>query len=142
MSRPPYRALRILLAALALLFAAGGLLLIFASKPFLWRVLLRPPESEITTLFLLMTKEFGGAALGFSLMLFFASRDPVRNVAIVNACIVGLCILAFTPLLSLYTLDVRALYPASWVWARSLVRLALAAVLLCLRPREAPAAQG
>jgi len=37
-----------------------------------------------------------------SVLFFFASRDPVRNVAIVNGLIVGLCILAITPLLSLY----------------------------------------
>jgi hypothetical protein len=34
-----------------------------------------------------------------SVLFFFASRDPVRNVAIVNGLIVGLCILAITPLL-------------------------------------------
>ena len=40
--------------------------------------------------------------LMLSVLFFFASRDPVRNVAIVNGLIVGLCILAITPLLSLY----------------------------------------
>jgi len=71
-----------------------------------------------------------------SVLFFFASRDPVRNVAIVNGLIVGLCILAITPLLSLYTLDVRRLYPGYLIWGRSLLRLALAAVLYFLRPRE------
>jgi hypothetical protein len=74
-------------------------------------------------------------------LLFFAWRDPVRNVAMIDVMIVGLCVLAVTPLLSLYTLDVRAIYPASWFWARSLVRLALAALLYYLRPREALSAQ-
>jgi hypothetical protein len=69
-------------------------------------------------------------------MLFFAYRDPARNVAIVNAFIVGLCVLAITPLLSLYTLDARRLYPGYLIWGRSLVRLALAALLFYLRPRE------
>ncbi len=46
-----------------------------------------------------------------SVLLFFASRDPVRSVAIVSGLIVGLCVLAITPLLSLYTLDIRRLYP-------------------------------
>ncbi|HET8922959.1 MAG TPA: hypothetical protein VFN26_08185, partial [Candidatus Acidoferrum sp.] len=63
-------------------------------------------------------------------------RDPVRNVAIVSGLIVGLCILAITPLLSLYTLDIRRLYPGYLIWGRSLIRLALAAVLYFLRPRE------
>jgi energy-converting hydrogenase Eha subunit E len=96
----------------------------------------------MSTLFLFLVKELGGATLAFSLMLYLAYRDPVRNVAIINAVIVGLCILAFTPLLSLYTLDIRAVYPASLVLVRTLVRLVLAALLFYLRPRQAPVAQG
>jgi hypothetical protein len=34
----------------------------------------------------------------------------------IDVMIVGLCVLAITPLLSLYTLDVRAVYPASCGW--------------------------
>ena len=71
-----------------------------------------------------------------SLLLYFAWRDPVRNVAIIDALIVGLCILAVTPLVSLWTLDVRRLYPGYIIWGRCLVRLALAPVLYFLRPRE------
>jgi hypothetical protein len=140
MTSARFRALRILLLAFSLLTALGGLVMIFSSKPLLLRLLLRPPESEITTLLLLMMKELGGGTLAFSVMLFLAYRDPVRNVAIVNACIVGLCILAVTPLLSLYTLKAPLIYPASWHWARSLGRLVLAGVLYYLRPREAPTA--
>ena len=76
-----------------------------------------------------------------SVLIFFASRDPVRNVAIVNALIVGLCILAITPLLSLYTLDTRRLYPGYLIWARSLIRLALAVVLHFMRPRQSARGQ-
>ena len=100
------------------------------------RLLLRPPETEVSTLLLFLMRELGGLALMLSVLFFFASRDPVRNVAIVNGLIVGLCILAITPLLSLYTLDVRRLYPGYLIWGRSLIRLALAAVLYFLRPRE------
>ena len=100
------------------------------------RLLLRPPETEVSTLLLFLMRELGGLALMLSVLFFFASRDPVRNVAIVNGLIVGLCILAITPLLSLYTLDVRHLYPGYLIWGRSLIRLALAAVLYFLRPRE------
>ena len=71
-----------------------------------------------------------------SLMLFFASRDPVRNLAIVNAMIAGLGILALTPLLSFYMLDIQKIYPGHLVWGRSLVRLAIAALLYLLKPRE------
>ena len=101
------------------------------------RLLLRPPETEVSTLLLFLMRELGGLALMLSVLFFFASRDPVRNVAIVNGLIVGLCILAITPLLSLYTLDIRRLYPGYLIWGRSLIRLAMAAVLYFLRPREA-----
>ncbi len=132
----PYRALRIILGIFSVLTAIGGLVIIFSGRPLMMRLFLRPPESEVSTLLLFALKEMGGFVLMLSAMLFFAYRDPARNVAIVNAFIVGLCILAFTPLWSLYTLDIRHLYPAYLIWGRSLVRLALAALLFYLRPRE------
>ncbi len=137
MSQPTYRMLRIVLGFLSLLLAIGGVLLIFSSKSLIMRAFMHPPESEISTLLLAAVKEMGGLALMVSMMLFLASRDPERNVAIIEGLTAGLCILAITPLVSLYTLDVGRLYPGYLVWGRSLVRLALAAVLYYLRPREA-----
>ena len=131
----PHRTLRIILGIFSLFTAAAGLLFILSGKPLVMRLFLHPPETEISTLLLSMMKELGGLALMVSVLLFFASRDPVRNVAVVNALIVGLCILAITPLLSLYTLDIRRLYPSYLIWGRSLIRLGLAAVLYFLRPR-------
>ena len=136
MSNPPYRALRIILGIFSLFTAAAGLLFVFSGKPLLMRILLHPPETEVSTLLLFMMRELGGLALMLSVLFFFAFRDPVRNVAIVNGLIVGLCILAITPLLSLYILDIRRLYPSYLIWGRSLIRLALAAVLYFLRPRR------
>ncbi len=136
MANPPYRALRIILGIFSLFTAAAGLLFVFSGKPLLMRILLRPPETEVSTLLLFMMRELGGLALMLSVLFFFASRDPVRNEAIVNGLIVGLCILAITPLLSLYMLDIRRLYPGYLIWGRSVIRLALAAVLYFLRPRQ------
>jgi len=136
MSNPPHRALRIILGIFSLFTAAAGLLFVFSGKPLLLRILLRPPETEVSTLLLFMMRELGGLALMLSVLLFLASCDPVRNVAIVNGLIVGLCILAITPLLSLYVLDIRRLYPGYLVWGRSLIRLALTAVLYFLQPRQ------
>ena len=65
---------------------------------------------------------------------------PASNVAIIDALVVGFCILAITPLLSLYTLDIRRLYP-DMIWVRSIGRLALAGILSYLRPRLAFATQ-
>jgi hypothetical protein len=136
MSSPPYRALRIILGIVSVFTAATVLLLVFSGKPLLMRLLLRPPETEVSSLLFFMMRELGGLALMLSVLLFFASRDPVRNVAIVNGFIVGLCILAITPLLSLYTLDIRRLYPGYLIWGRSLTRLAMAVVLYFVRPRQ------
>jgi len=136
MSDRQYRGLRVVLGFLSLLMAIAGVLLIFSSKPLILRLFLHPPEAEISILLLAALKEMGGLALMFGIMLFFASRNPERNVAIIDALMVGLCILAITPLISLYTLDVSRLYPAYAVWGRSLVRLALAAFLYFLRPKK------
>ncbi len=131
-----YRALRIVLRVFSVLILVGSLLMIFSDKSLMMRVLLRPPESEVSTLLLFIIKEMGGSFLMFSVLLFLASRDPVRNVAIIDAVIVGLCALAVTPLISLATLDIGRLYPGYLVWGRSVVRLALAALIFYLRPRE------
>ncbi len=116
MPEPPYRALRILLRMFSLLAALGGLLMIFAGKPLIARIFLRPPEGEVSTLLLSLLKEMGGMELMLGVLLGLASRDPVRNVAIVDALIVGLCILALSPLLSLWTTDIRSMYPAYLLW--------------------------
>jgi hypothetical protein len=128
--------LRIILGIFSLFTAAAGLLLVFSGKPLVMHLVLRPPETEVSTLLLFVMTELGGLALMLSVLFFFESRDPVRNVAVVNALIVGLCVQAITPLLSLYTLDIRRLYPSYLMWGRSLIRLALAAVLYFLRSRE------
>src|SRR5207245_9027409 len=111
MPHPPYRALCIFLRVFSLLAALGGLLMIFAEKPLIVRILLRPPEGEVSTLLLSLLKEMGGLALMLGVLLWLASRNPVRNVAIVDGLIVGLCILALTPLLSLWMTNIRYMYP-------------------------------
>src|SRR5258707_6281302 len=136
MSKPPYRVLRVILGIFSLFTAVGGLILIFSSRPMVMGLFLRPPEAEVSTLLLLVTKEMGGLILMLSVMLLFAYRDPARNVAILDGLTVGLCILAFTPLWSLYTLDVRQLYPSYLIFGRSAVRLVLAAQLFHLRPHS------
>ena len=136
MSHPPYRALVILLGSLSFLMAIGGVVLIVSSKPLIFGLFLHPPEAEVSTLFMFTLKELGGFALMLAVMVFFAARDPVRNVAIIDALTVGLCILAVTPLVSLWMLDIRSIYPGHLIWARSVIRLALAALLYYLRPRE------
>jgi hypothetical protein len=102
MSRPPYRALQVTLRIFSVLLAIGALFMIFSSRAIVVRVFLHPPEVQVSTLLLLVLKEMGGIVLMVSAMLFLASRDPERNVAIIDGLIVGLVILAVTPLLSFY----------------------------------------
>jgi|SRR5437870_4409928 len=136
MSRPPYRGLSIGLRVVSVLIGVGGLLMIFSSRPLILQMFMHPPESEVSTLLLALLKEMGGVMLMLSVMLFLASRDPGRNVAILDALTLGLFVLAITPLLSLKMTDIGKLYPAYLIWGRSLVRLVLAGVLVYVRPRE------
>ena len=136
MARPPYRALSFGLRLASAFVAVGGVFLILAGKPLVLRVFMHPPLSEVSTLLLALLKEVGGLMLMLSVMLFLAARDPLRNLAILDALIVGLCILTITPLLSLKMLDFGTLYPPYWIWGRALIRLALAVVLFYARPRE------
>ena len=136
MLEPPYRALRILLGLFSLLAAIGGLVLIFADRPLMMCILLRPPEEEVSTLLVSLLKEMGGMVLTLAVFLWLAARDPMRNVAIMDGLIAGLCVLAVTPLVSLWMTDIRNLYPAYLLWGRSVLRLAIAALLYWMRPRE------
>jgi hypothetical protein len=137
MSLPRHRVLSVALRILSVLLAIGGLFMIFGSRGLVIRVFFHPPETEVSTLLLFVLKEIGGMVLMVSTMLFLASRDPERNVAIVDGLIVGLVILAVTPLLSLYTVDIQRIYPAHLVWGRSVARLVFAAFFFYLRPRKA-----
>jgi hypothetical protein len=136
MAQSNYRTLQIVLGFFSLLFVIGGVFLLYSKPSVIVRVFMHPPESEVSTLLLAMLKEMGGFAIMLAVMLFFAARDPERNVAIIDGLIVGLCVLAATPLISLYTLDLGRLYPANLLWARSVARLAVAGLLYYLRPRE------
>lgn len=136
MSQPPYRMLQVSLRIFSVLLATGALFMIFGSRGLVIRVFLHPPEAEVSTLLLFLLKEMGGIVLMISAMLFLASRDPERNIAVVDGLIAGLVVLAITPLLSLYRLDIRRIYPGHLIWGRSVVRLVFAAFFFCLRPRE------
>jgi len=69
MLEPPYRALRILLGLFSLLAALGGLLLIFADRSLMVRILLRPREGEVSTLAVSLLKEMGGMVLMLAVFL-------------------------------------------------------------------------
>jgi hypothetical protein len=141
MPNQPYRGLRILLTILSVLLACASLVMIFAGRPLLLRLFLYPPESEFSILLFAVLKELGGFAITISALCYFASRDPLRNVAIIDALIIGLCVLAFTGPLAFYSINLGSIYPSYLVWGRSIARLALAALLVYLRPRESTPAR-
>jgi len=133
MSKPPYRALSFGLRLVSALIAVIAVLMIVSNRPLIMWMFMHPPVSEVSALMLAMVKELGGVMLMVSAMLFFAARDPARNVAIIDAFIVGLCVLSATAVLSARLLD--GLYPSYLIWGKAVIRLALAALLLYVRPR-------
>ena len=135
MTNPPYFVLRVVLFILSLVIAAVGVLMIFGGKTLVMWALMHPPEREVSNLFLMMMKQMGGIFLMLSLMLYWTFRDPVKNIAIFDAFLFGLTILALTPLLSVYTLTLWPPYTVSGLWLKALLRLGFAALLFYLRPR-------
>jgi len=49
MAEPTYRTLRIVLLIFSLLLGVGSLLMILSGKVLMVRILMRPPESEVST---------------------------------------------------------------------------------------------
>jgi hypothetical protein len=90
MSKPPYRGLSVGLRIVSVLIAFVGGFMIASGKPLILWMLMHPPVSDVSPLLLAMIKELGGVMLMVSAMLFFAARHPARNVAIIDAFIVGL----------------------------------------------------
>lgn len=135
MSDPPYRALRIILLGLAILSASEGALMIFGGKSLMIRAFMHPPDYEVSNLFMMMMKQTGGLLVMLGLMLYATFRDPVRNIAILNAFLVGLIILAFTPILTVYTLNLWPPYTPLGLWLKACMKLGVVGLLYWLRPK-------
>jgi hypothetical protein len=135
MSRPAYRGLSIALRILSILLAVGGLLMIFSSRLPRLRVLMYPPESEVSTLLLFLVKELGGLMLMLCVVLWLAARDPARNVAILDGFAAGLRVLAVTPLLAIKMLGLSKLHPPYMSWGPIPGEVALAIILSYLCPQ-------
>jgi len=115
--------------------AKGGLLLFGGT----WAIMRFVPTTrlqDISTLLLMTRREAGILDLAFSVMLFIASRAPDHNAAVSAGVIVGLCLAAVTDVLALRTPDAAHLFSAGATWSHSIVQLAVAALMYCLRPRQ------
>ena len=82
MTNPRYLGLRIVLFIFFIVIAASGVLMILGGKTLVMWAFMHPPEREVSNLFMMMLKQMGGILLMLSLMLYFAFRDPVKNIAI------------------------------------------------------------
>ena len=128
-----HRALRILLLILSVVAGLGGLLVLFgtgfiASKaPTIWFA-----APGFADLFL---KFAGIVAITMAYLAYTASRDPVRYVAFIDAFAFLLIAAAVLDVYGLVVIHTSPFYPAGYVVGRSIVRLALAFVLVALRPR-------
>jgi hypothetical protein len=130
----PHKALRVLLLVVAIVPAPAGVLLLLGSgvvasfAPVGWQF--APVGFAVVLL-----KFIGAVVLALAYLSYAASRDPVRNVAFIDAFIFLLIAAAAIDLYALAVLHAAPFYPPAFVVARSIIRLAIAIVLIVLRPR-------
>ena len=131
---PQYRTLRGLLLALAILAGIGGLVVLFDAR-IIFLALPTPTEAFAHSLIVLLMQGFGAIIIGLAILLYAASRDPVRYIRVIDAFIVMLVLLSGVDVYAAETMHLGGIYPGSLIWARVAFRLILAIVLLSLRPR-------
>ena len=133
---PPsqYRALRSLLLVLAILAAIGGVVLLFDARIIFFAVP-APAEAFAHSLIIILMQGFGALFIGLAVLLYAASRDPVRYISVIDAFIVILVLLSGIDVYAAETMHLGGMYPGYLIWARVAFRLILAIVLLSLRPR-------
>lgn len=127
-------ALSALLWVIAVLVLAGGLLILFATPLIIGLVLPGLPVFSAGAALPMLFKYIAVLALAFAYLLAQAARDPVRYVAVVD-------VMAFLAIAAAIV-DVAAAVTHAWpmhtglIWARAVVRLIVAALLIAWRPRR------
>jgi len=134
-SARPYQTLSFILFALSAVAGLAALVLIFAPGWLLtWAPAgVSPPNTNFEHS---LTASVGVFALVLSYLLCCAARDPVRNVAIVNAMIFFCVAAAALNLYALAVLGLGAFYPAGYLITRAIIQLMLAGVIFALRPKS------
>lgn len=126
------RVLQILLAAIGVLSALAGLILLLATG-WLFSLLALPAEPVF---FIIAFKAVGAVAIGLGYASSVAARDPERNVVVVDLLIIIMVLAAAVGAYAEIAFHFAVgNVSTSLVWAGSAVRLILAIVLLALRPR-------
>ncbi len=131
-----HTALRSLLLILTVLAVVAGLTLLVASGLV---ASFAPPELHLAPpgFVVILLKVIGALLLAAAYVSYAASKDPARYVAFIDALAFLLIAAAAIDLYALGALHVAPFYPASFVIARSVIRVTIALVLIWLRPRGA-----
>ena len=131
---PQYRALQVLLLVLAIIAGIGGIVILFDARIIFVAVPV-PTEAFAHSLITVMIQGFGALFIGLAILLYAASRDPVRYISVIDAFIVILVLLSGIDVYASETLQLSGMYPGHLIWGRVAFRLILAIVLLSLRPK-------
>ena len=128
------RAVYALLAVDALL---KSILLVFGGK---WALMLAfpgIPSSEISKLLLLTRQESGALEFGVAVILFLSMRNPRNSLPVLYGIAAALFIGAVLPLVGTYRLGLVPFFSAYAMWLHSAIRIAVAGLLLYVRPTKA-----
>jgi hypothetical protein len=124
--------LRILLIAIGVLSVLAGLILMFATN---WIFSLIGATAE-SGFFFLILKAIGAVSIALGYASLATSRDPERNVVVVDLLIIISLLAAAVGFYSQITLHFTIGHvSAALIWTGSTLRLILGLVLLALRPR-------
>jgi len=129
-----YTILRGLFLVLAICLALGGAALVFATSSLYPLILAGAASTPPVDLLL---KGVGAVVLGLSYLAYSISRDPVRYVAAIDAVIIVLIVVVLIEVYEMVTRGVDSVYPNHLLLLSTILRAALAAVLIILRPRAA-----
>jgi hypothetical protein len=129
-----HRALRVLLLTIAIVEAVAGLILVFATRN-VFATVPGAPWSHDAGLVTALLKAIGVVAMTMGYLLWAASRDPERYVAVVDALVFLLAAAAILNLYGATALRLGVLYPPAYLVTRAVVQLLLAGTIVALRPR-------
>ena len=129
--------LRVAYALLGVDALLKSILLVFGGK---WALMLAfpgIPSSEISKLLLLTRQETGALEFGVAVILFLSVRNPRNSLPVLYGIAAALFIGAVVPLLGTYRLGLTSLFSGYAMWLHSAIRIAVAGLLLYVRPTKA-----
>ena len=129
--------LRVVSALLAVDALLKSILLVFGGKWALRLAFPGIPSSEISKLVLLTRQESGAIEFGVAVILFLSMRNPRNSLPVLYGIAAALFIGAVLPLVGTYRLGLVPFFPAYAMWLHSAIRIAVAGLLLYVRPTKA-----